>query len=84
MMFICMQKINFIPPFFFEILQRYYKLAILGTLDMLGYDQYKWYYQFAERFDIYLHAKDYNYLKILIRAYNYKINRMTRSFIFFR
>ena len=36
LIFICMQKINFIPPFFFEILQRYYELAILGNLGMLG------------------------------------------------
>ena len=32
-MFICMQKFNFIPSFFFFlILQRYHKLAILGNL----------------------------------------------------
>ena len=31
-MFICIQKINFIPSFFFEILQRYYKLVFLGTV----------------------------------------------------
>ena len=33
-----MQKINFIPPFSYEILQRYYKLAILGTLGIPSYD----------------------------------------------
>ena len=33
-MFICMKKFNFIPPFFFEIFQRYCKLAILDTLGM--------------------------------------------------
>ena len=33
LMFICKQKINFIPPFFFEIQQRYYKFVIMGTLD---------------------------------------------------
>ena len=38
-MFICMQKINFIPPFFSEILLRYYKLAILDTLRMPCHDQ---------------------------------------------
>ena len=38
-MFIYIQKINFIPPYFFEILKGYYKLAILGTLGMPGYDQ---------------------------------------------
>ena len=31
-MFICMQKINFICHIFFEILERYSKLVILGTL----------------------------------------------------
>ena len=39
LMFICMQKTNFIPPFFFEILQKYYKWAILGTLGIPFYDQ---------------------------------------------
>ena len=28
-MFVCMQKMNFLPPFF-EVLQRYSKLAIFG------------------------------------------------------
>ena len=37
--FIYMQKITFILPFFFEILQRYYKLAILGILGMPSYDK---------------------------------------------
>ena len=31
LMFICKQKINFILPVFLDILQRYYKLVILGT-----------------------------------------------------
>ena len=39
LMFICMQKTNFIPTFPFEILQRYYELAILVILGMPGYDQ---------------------------------------------
>ena len=58
LMFICKQKINFIPSIFFEIMQRSYKLVILGTLGMTGYDQYKRYYQLVENFDIYLHAKN--------------------------
>ena len=33
-MFICNQKVNFITSFFFEILQRYYRFAIFGTLGM--------------------------------------------------
>ena len=40
LMFIRTQKINFIPSFFFEILQRYYKFPILDTLSMPGYDQF--------------------------------------------
>ena len=32
-----MQKINFISTFFFEILQRNWKLDIFGTLAMLGH-----------------------------------------------
>ena len=43
-MFIFMQKINFIPSFFLEILQRYHKPDILGTLGIHDYDQYKRYY----------------------------------------
>ena len=31
--------INFVLPFFFKILQRYYKLAIFSILGMPGYDQ---------------------------------------------
>ena len=38
-MFICMQKVNFIPTLFTEIL-RYHKL-ISGTLDMSDYGQQK-------------------------------------------
>ena len=38
-MFISMQKINLMPPFFSEILQRYYKLYILGVSGMRSYDQ---------------------------------------------
>ena len=37
-MFICMQKINFILPFFFEILQRYHELAISGTSGIPSYN----------------------------------------------
>ena len=40
LMLIYMQKkINFISTFFFEILQRFYKLSILVTLGMPYYDQ---------------------------------------------
>ena len=54
LMFICMQKINF-------ILQRYYKLAISGILRVPSYDQLKWYCQVVENLDVYLHAKNHIY-----------------------
>ena len=53
-----MQKINFIPPFFLEALQRYCKLVILGTLGMSGYGCQKRWYHFVENFDSYLHANN--------------------------
>ena len=56
-MSVCMQKINFIPPFFIEVLQRYYKFAILGTLGMLGYDQWKQYCQLVENSNVHLYSK---------------------------
>ena len=36
-MIVCMQKNQLHPLIFLEILQRYCKLIILGTLDMPGY-----------------------------------------------
>ena len=35
-------KIDFISPFFLNILQKYYKFGMLGTLGILGYDHQKW------------------------------------------
>ena len=53
---------EFIPHFIFhiflEILQRYCKLVILGTLAMPGYAQPKWYCQLVENFCVYLQAKN--------------------------
>ena len=40
-MFIYMQIIGFILHGFFEMLQGYYKLIILGTLEMAGYAHLK-------------------------------------------
>ena len=37
LMFICIQKVNFISNFFFEIFLRHWKVAILGTLGMLDH-----------------------------------------------
>ena len=41
-------KIDFIPPFFVEILPKNYKFGVLGTLGMPGYDHQKWWSQFLE------------------------------------
>ena len=58
--FICSQKIKFIFHVFLAVLQRYCKL-VLGTLDMSGYTNPKWYYQLVENFHIYLQAKNQLY-----------------------
>ena len=44
-----------------EILQRFYKLVILGTLGMTRYGNQQWYYQLEENFDAHLHAKSETY-----------------------
>ena len=68
-MLICMQKTNFITPFFLKIVKRNGKLVILGTLGMPGYANPKWYYQLVENFRVYLQAKNqlqsYAFLEIL-------------------
>ena len=55
--FICRQKINFVPHAFLEIL-RICKLLILGTWGMPGYTHWKRYYQLVEGFDVYLQDKN--------------------------
>ena len=64
---ICMQKSNFIPPFFLEILQRHCKLrAILRTFGMLGYGHKNvGIRKLAGNFDVYLHAKNQVYPSLL-------------------
>ena len=52
-----MQKIVFIPPFFLEIKQRYFKLVILSNLGIPGYGHQKGWYQLVENFDVCLYAK---------------------------
>ena len=47
-MFICMQNINLGNMPFLTTLQKYYKLAILGTLDMSGHFYQKRLFQFVE------------------------------------
>ena len=73
-MFIYKQKINFILPVFLEILQRYCKLVILGTLGKPGYTHPK-YYHLVENFRIYLQAKEplqpHVFLEILHRYANF-------------
>ena len=66
LMFICMRKINFVPPFFLDTLQRYWKLVILATLAMTDYG----WYQLVENFEAYRRPKDkffpHLFLKIIL------------------
>ena len=57
-MFNCRQKINFILHVFLEILERYCKIIILGTLGIPGYAHSKWYYQFVKNFHVYLQVEN--------------------------
>ena len=56
--FICRQKIKFILYVFLEILQRYCKLIVLGTLGMPGYKKPQWYYQLVANVRVYLLSKN--------------------------
>ena len=51
------KKIIFIPSLFLEILQRYYRLVILGTLCMLGHTHQKWKQQLLGNSDVYSKPK---------------------------
>ena len=53
-----MQKIAFVPHLFLEILQRYYKLAILGTLCTPVHTHQKQYHELVGISDVYLQAKN--------------------------
>ena len=57
-MFICMQRINFIRPFFLRYLQIYCKFVIFGSLGMHSYDLQKRWYVLVENFDVYLRIKN--------------------------
>ena len=59
LMVICMQKIQLDPSL--EILQRYCKIAIFGTLGMTGYGHQKRWYQLVENFDVNLHTQNQIY-----------------------
>ena len=52
-----MQKIKFIPHFFFEKLLRYCKPVILVTLGMTGHAHQNQKYQLVENFDVSLYTK---------------------------
>ena len=73
--FICRQKIKFILHAILEILQRYCKLIVLGTLGMPGYANSKWHYQLVENFCVHLQAKNqlhsHAFLEILQRYENF-------------
>ena len=53
-MFICVQKIIFIPTVFLEILQRYYKIVILDISGMLGCTHQKQQHQIVGNSAVYL------------------------------
>ena len=57
-MFICMQKMNFISNFFYEILQRNCRLAILRIWGILVHPYQKSLYQAEGNFHAYMHAKN--------------------------
>ena len=57
-MFVCGQKIKFILHVFLDILQRYCKLIVSGTLGMPGNRNPKRYCQLEENFRVYLQAKN--------------------------
>ena len=67
-------KINSILYVFFEILQRSYKVVVLGALGMPGQAHPNWYYQFVENFCVYLQVKyqfiSHAFLEILQRYSN--------------
>ena len=73
-MFTRKQKINFILPTFFLILQIYWKLVILGTLSKSGYTDPK-YHHLVENYRLYLQAKEpvqpHVFLEILHRHANF-------------
>ena len=49
------------PPLLFEMLQGYYKVAILGTWGIPINGKYIWYCQLVENFGVYLHTKKHIY-----------------------
>ena len=58
--------ISFIAHFFLKILQRNSKRVSLGKLSIPGHTNLKWWHEFEETFDIYLHAKNQLYLSCFL------------------
>ena len=66
-MFTRVQKINFIPLLFLEILLKYCELVIFVNFGMFSYGHQKQWYQAVENFNIYLHARYHIYPSIISR-----------------
>ena len=66
--FICWQKINLILHVFFEILQRYCKLVIFGTLGIPGYAHPQWCYQLEEIF-VFIYRQNIKFTPIFYWRY---------------
>ena len=60
-MSICVQKINFIPPFYLEMSKQHCKPVISGALGMPGYGHHKQLNQLVENVDVYLLTKNQIY-----------------------
>ena len=72
---------NFILHLSFEILQRYCKLVVLGTLSMLGNVHQKWYYLLVGNFRVSLQAN--NQLHPPMLSWSYCKNMPTFYFKYF-
>ena len=62
-----MQKIRLVPPLFLEILQKCYKLVILGTLGTTGHAN-----QMIGNSDVFLQTKNTLDTSIFERYYTFK------------
>ena len=54
LVFICKQTINFTVHFFLEILKRYCKFVVLGTLSIPDHNHQKWQYLFLDKCFIFM------------------------------
>ena len=62
---LCLSAQKFIRHFSLEILQRFSKLAILGTLGMTSHAHQNWCYRLIGKFGVSLHAKNQLHLFLL-------------------